>query len=222
MLLIKITTAVVYCEKMTIQQQPILYSEIYHLCIEPLSWQHFDALKQLSCQYGLQGIIYNSVPYIDQLNAYFELAFEQQKQGIRMPFAVIDTQRNSVMGAASYCDMQSNIPRLEIGYTWYGTQFQKTYVNRVSKYLLLHHAFESMQVQAVSLKTDNLNINSQRAIQALGAKLDGILRCHMLRKDGQTVRDRYFFSILQSEWTVVKANLESKLMHYAQQAHFEI
>lgn len=101
------------------------------------------------------------MPYTDQLNAYFELAFEQQKQGIRMPFAVIDTQSNSVMGITSYCDMQSNILRLEICYTWYGTQFQKIYVNRLSKYLLLRHAFESMQVKAVSLKTDNLNINSQ-------------------------------------------------------------
>lgn len=124
------------------------------------------------------------MPYTDQLNAYFELAFEQQKQRIWMPFAVTDTQSNSVMGTTSYCDMQSNIPRLEIGYTWYGTQFQKTYVNSVSKYLLLRHAFERMQVQAVSLKTDHLNINSQRAIHALGAKFDGILRCHLLRKDG--------------------------------------
>ena len=111
---------------------------------------------------------------------------------------------------------------MDIGYTWYAQRYQRTYVNRVCKYLLLSHAFEELNARVVGFRTDHLNLKSQKAIEALGAKRDGIIRCHMLRKDGQTVRDSYIYSILRSEWVEVKSQLQSKLMQCSNKPQFEI
>src|SRR5690606_10836750 len=98
----------------------------------------------------------------------------------------------------------------------------RAYVNRVCKYLLLRHAFENLNAQVVGFRTDHLNLPSQKAIEALGAKRDGIIRCHMLRKDRQTIRDSYIYSILESEWVYTKVLLQSKLMKYSRNNYFEI
>jgi RimJ/RimL family protein N-acetyltransferase len=129
---------------------------------------------------------------------------------LRVPFAVIDATTNEVIGSTSYHDIVAAVDRLEVGYTWYAKSRQRSHVNTSCKLMLITHAFEVLGCQVVGLRTDNLNFASQAAIERIGAKRDGILRHHALRRDG-TVRDSHMYSILRSEWPAVKANLERKL-----------
>lgn len=200
----------------------VLESSIYQLRLEPLSWEHFADLENACAEGDLGEVLYNSVPYLHKLKHYFTQAFEQQSKGERMAFAVIDLTSDRAIGTTSFHDIKLEIPRVEIGFTWYAKPYQRTYVNRVCKYLLLQHAFEELNAQVVGFRTDHLNLKSQKAIEALGAKQDGIIRCHMLRKDDVTLRDSYIYSILKSEWVDVKALLQSKLMQYSNKNHFEI
>ncbi|WP_180129887.1 GNAT family N-acetyltransferase [Acinetobacter sp. YH12072] len=200
----------------------VLESSIYQLRLEPLSWEHFADLENACAEGDLGEVLYNSVPYLHKLKHYFTQAFEQQSKGERIAFAVIDLTSDRAIGTTSFHDIKPEIPRVEIGFTWYAKSYQRTYVNRVCKYLLLQHAFEELNAQVVGFRTDHLNLKSQKAIEALGAKQDGIIRCHMLRKDGVTLRDSYIYSILKSEWVDVKALLQSKLMQYSNKNYFEI
>ena len=201
---------------------PVLESRIYQLRLEPLTWEHFTDLEAACAEGDLGEVLYNSVPYLSELKQYVQQALVQQAQGTRMAFAVIDLTAGRAIGTTSYHDIKPEIPRVDIGYTWYAQRYQRTYVNRVCKYLLLSHAFEELNARVVGFRTDHLNLKSQKAIEALGAKRDGIIRCHMLRKDGQTVRDSYIYSILRSEWVEVKSQLQSKLMQYSNKPQFEI
>lgn len=201
---------------------PVLESSVYQLRLEPLSWEHFSDLAIACAEENLGEILYNSVPYLHNLKKYFSQAFEQQAQGERMAFAVIDLNSGQAIGTTSYHNIKAEIPRFEIGYTWYAKRYHRTYVNRVCKYLLLRHAFENLNAQVVGFRTDHLNVTSQKAIEGIGAKRDGIIRCHMLRKDGQTIRDSYIYSILESEWADVKVLLQTKMMQYSQNNYFEI
>lgn len=201
---------------------PVLESRIYQLVLEPLTWTHFADLEAACAEGDLGEVLYNSVPYLHNLRNYFTQAFEQQAKDERMAFAVIDINCGRAIGTTSYHDIKPEIPRFEIGYTWYAKRYQRTYVNRVCKYLLLQHAFEHLNAQVIGLRTDHLNVASQKAIEGIGAKRDGIIRCHMLRKDGVTLRDSYMYSILKSEWVDVKALLQSKLMQYSGKNDFEI
>lgn len=173
---------------------PVLESDIYQLRLEPLSWEHFADLETACAEGDLGEVLYNSVPYLHKLKHYFIQAFEQQSKGERMAFAVIDLNSGRAIGTTSYHDIRPEIPRVEIGFTWYAKPYQRTYVNRVCKYLLLQHAFEELNAQVVGFRTDHLNLKSQKAIEALGAKQDGIIRCHMLRKDSMTLRDSYIYT----------------------------
>ena len=190
--------------------------------MEPLSWEHFADLEAACAEGDLGDDLYNSVPYLSKLRQYVQQALDQQAQGSRMAFAVIDLTSDRAIGTTSFHDIKPEIPRVEIGFIWYAKPYQRTYVNRVCKYLLLQHAFEELNAQVVGFRTDQLNLKSQKAIEALGAKQDGIIRCHMLRKDGVTLRDSYIYSILKSEWVDVKALLQSKLMQYSNKNYFEI
>ncbi len=139
---------------------------------------------------------------------------QQCEQQQRQAFSVINTQTGKVLGTTSYHDIVPNIQRLEIGYTWYAASVQRTHVNTTCKFLLLSHAFEDLNAQLVGFRTDNFNYRSQRAIERLGAKKDGVLRHHQLRKDG-TVRDTVMYSIRAGEWAEIKAHLQDLL----QKAH---
>lgn len=187
---------------------PIEYSALkgFGIRLEPLGFEHEQDLM-LACADGNLGeIAYASVPFPETVHEYIEQALEQKNRGIRIPFAVIDIQTNQAIGSTSYHDMIMAIPRLEIGYTWYAERYQRTHVNRSCKLLLMQYAFEALGAKAVAFRTDQLNLRSQKAIGGLGAKHDGVLRAHQLRRDG-SVRDSYMYSIIAAEWPQVKNNL---------------
>jgi RimJ/RimL family protein N-acetyltransferase len=147
-----------------------------------------------------------SVPEPEQTRAYIEAALAGQAAGHRLPFAVLDSASGRVLGSTSYHDIVPGIDRLEIGWTWYARSVQRSAVNTTAKLLLLTHAFETLGAQLVGWRTDNYNFASQRAIERLGARKDGVLRHHALRRDG-TVRDTVMYSLAAGEWPEVKAHL---------------
>ena len=134
-----------------------------------------------------------------------------------MPWAVRDESRGAIIGSTRYHDIVARIDRVEIGYTWYAQSSQRTRVNTTCKLLLLTHAFETLGCKVVGLRTDSFNFRSQRAIEALGAKKDGVLRHFAARPDG-TARDQVMYSILSGEWPDVRRHLELRLRRHAQAA----
>jgi RimJ/RimL family protein N-acetyltransferase len=150
------------------------------------------------------------VPAPHETTAYVETALAAQAAGYRLPFAVLDAASGDVLGSTSYHDIVPAIERVEIGYTWYASRVQRSAVNTTAKLLLLTHAFEALGAKLVGWRTDNFNHASQRAIERLGAKRDGVIRHHALRRDG-TVRDTVMYSLTVGEWPEVKAHLNWQL-----------
>jgi RimJ/RimL family protein N-acetyltransferase len=150
------------------------------------------------------------VPEPDQTGTYIEQALAGLAAGHMLPWAVRDLATGDIVGTTRYHDIVSAIDRVEIGYTWYAARAQRTHVNTTCKRLLLGHAFDTLGCAVVGLRTDNFNFRSQRAIEALGAKRDGVLRHHYARKDG-TVRDSVMYSILRHEWPDVKRHLDIRI-----------
>ena len=127
-----------------------------------------------------------------------------------LPWAVRDLKSGAIVGSTRYHDILPASDRVEIGYTWYAARCQRTHVNTACKLLLLDFAFDKTRCKVVGLRTDNFNFRSQRAIEALGAKKDGVIRHHWPRRDG-TVRDTVMYSLLAAEWPDVKRHLETRL-----------
>jgi RimJ/RimL family protein N-acetyltransferase len=130
----------------------------------------------------------------------------QRAAGQRFAFAVTEQASGKVLGCTSFHDIVPALQRVEIGWTWYAKSCQRTHVNTVSKLLMMTHAFETLGCQVVGWRTDNFNFASQAAIERLGAKKDGILRGHALRRDG-TIRDTVMYSMRAGEWPEAKAQL---------------
>jgi RimJ/RimL family protein N-acetyltransferase len=147
-----------------------------------------------------------SVPEPAQTRAYIETALTMREQGQRFAFAVLDDASSTVLGSTSYHDIVPAIRRVEIGYTWYARRVQRSHVNTVCKLLLMGHAFDVLDCPVVGWRTDNFNFASQRAIERLGARKDGVLRHHALRRDG-TVRDTVMYSMTAGEWPEARAQL---------------
>lgn len=182
-----------------------------HIRLEPLTSEHVDGLA-LACQDGeLWTNRVTSVPYFKEVDQYLAIALKQQSEAVRMPFVVIDELTNQMIGTTSYHDILLAPRRVEIGYTWYAKRYQRTHINTTCKFLLLQYAFEQMNINTVGFRTDQFNFVSQKAIERLGAKKDGVIRGHAERKDG-TIRDTVMYSISRGEWENVKAHL-LYLMH---------
>jgi RimJ/RimL family protein N-acetyltransferase len=192
--------------------QPIRI-EGHGIRLEPLDYEHQDGLSSAAADGRLWELWFTSVPEPQRVRAYIDHALDGQRDGHMLPWAVRDLESGSIIGSTRYHDIVAAIDRVEIGYTWYGKRWQRTHVNTVCKLLLLGHAFDSVGCKVVGLRTDNFNFASQRAIEALGAKKDGVLRHHMARADG-TVRDSVMYSILLSEWADVKRHLELRLTRH--------
>jgi RimJ/RimL family protein N-acetyltransferase len=156
---------------------------------------------------------FTSVPSPDETHAYISAAHAGQDAGHMLPWAVRDLATGTIVGSTRYHDIVPAIDRVEIGYTWYARRCQKTHVNTACKWLLLGHAFETLGCKVVGFRTDSFNFVSQAAIEALGAKRDGVIRHHAARRDG-TVRDTVMYSILAAEWRDVKRHLELRLARH--------
>ncbi|AEG94510.1 GNAT family N-acetyltransferase [Ramlibacter tataouinensis] len=180
------------------------------LRLEPLATAHAAALEAAARDGELWKLRVTSVPAPGETAAYIAAALQGQRDGHMLPFVVVDTASGQVIGSTRYHDIVPAVERLEIGYTWYARRFQRTHVNTTAKLLLLTHAFEALGARLVGWRTDNYNFASQRAIERLGARKDGVLRHHALRRDG-TVRDTVMYSLAAGEWPEVKAHLHDQL-----------
>ncbi len=192
--------------------QPVTLED-YGVRLEPLGHEHDHALGLAASDGKLWELWFTSVPQPDETRAYIAEALAGQNDGHMLPWAVRELTTDTIIGSTRYHDIVSRIDRVEIGYTWYGSRWQRSHVNTACKVLLLTHAFDTLGCHVVGLRTDNFNFASQRAIEALGAKKDGVLRHHLPRRDG-TARDTVMYSILASEWRDVKRHLELRLARH--------
>ncbi|MDQ2624834.1 MAG: GNAT family N-acetyltransferase [Actinomycetota bacterium] len=181
--------------------------------LEPLAAEHVEGIAAAAADGELWRLWFTGVPRPEEVPAWFEDAMAQQEAGRQLAWAVRDLDSGAVVGSTRYHDVVAAIGRVEIGYTWYASSVQRTHVNSTCKLLLLEHAFDSLGCAVVGLRTDNFNHASQRAIAALGAHRDGVLRHHSARRDG-SVRDTVMFSILAAEWPDVRRHLEHRLARH--------
>jgi N-acetyltransferase len=178
--------------------------------LEPLADLHHDDLEAAAADGRLWELWFTSVPAPGATRGYIAEALKGQADGHMLPWAVRDLSSGIVIGTTRYHDIVTAIDRVEIGYTWYAKSRQRSNVNTTCKLLLLAHAFDTLGCKVVGLRTDNFNFRSQRAIEGIGAKKDGVIRHHAARKDG-TVRDSVMYSILAAEWPDVRRHLELRL-----------
>ncbi len=192
-----------------ISPQPVTL-EAHGVRLEPLDRTHHDGLVLAAGDGRLWELWFTSVPAPEQAHAYISGALAGQEAGTMLPWVVRELKSGAIVGSTRYHDIVAAAHRVEIGYTWYARRVQRTHVNTACKVLLLGHAFETLKCKVVGLRTDNFNFASQRAIEALGAKKDGVIRHHWPRRDG-TVRDTVMYSVLAAEWPDVKRHLETRL-----------
>ena len=175
--------------------------------LEPMSLEHVEALGAAAADGELWKLRFTSVPDPDDTRGYVERALAMREQGNRLPFVVVDLENDRrIIGSTSYHDIVPAIDRLEIGWTWYAKSTQRSHVNTCAKLLLLTHAFDTLHAKLVGWRTDNYNFASQKAIERLGARKNGVLRHHAVRRDG-TVRDTVMYSVTAGEWPEIKAHL---------------
>ena len=191
--------------------------EGYGMRLEPLTPDHHDALTIASADGKLWELWFTSVPEPDKVAAYIATALDGQAKGHMVPWVAREIETDTIVGTTRYHDIVAEIDRVEIGYTWYAKRWQRTHVNTACKLLLFEHAFDALGCKVVGLRTDNFNFASQRAIERLGAKRDGVLRHHAARRDG-TVRDSHMYSVLASEWPDVKRHLRLRLARRSEES----
>ena len=171
--------------------------------LAPLALEHEAGLRAAASDGELWKLRVTSVPEPHEVRAYIDTALQTSN---RFAFAVLDAATGEVFGSTSFHDIVPNVKRVEIGHTWYAARCQRTHVNTTCKLLMLTHAFETLACHVVGWRTDNFNFASQRAIERLGAKKDGVIRGHFMRRDG-TIRDTVMYSLTAGEWPEVKAQL---------------
>lgn len=181
-----------------------------HVRLEPLAKAHLAGLAQVGLDEELWSWIPSPVRTTEEMAAYIETALDEQQRGVSLPFAILEKATGRGIGCTRYGNIDRTHHRLEIGWTWVARAWQRTAVNTEAKYLLLKHAFETLQCMRVELKTDSLNERSRAAILRIGAREEGIFRNHMITASGR-IRHTVYFSIIDSEWPLVKAGLKSKL-----------
>ena len=176
------------------------------LALVPLSLGHEEGLRAAAADGELWKLRVTSVPEPHETRAYIETALQGREAGHRVAFAVTEAESGTVLGSTSFHDILPAVRRVEIGYTWYAKRCQRTHVNTTCKLLMLTHAFDTLGCNVVGWRTDNFNFASQQAIERLGARKDGVIRGHAMRRDG-TIRDTVMYSLRSGEWPEVKAQL---------------
>jgi N-acetyltransferase len=190
-------------EPVTLERAPVR--------LVPLGLEHEAGLAAAAVDGELWNLRVTSVPDPEGTRAYIDIALRMRAEGHRLAFAVLDHATGQIIGSTSYHDIDPSVDRLEIGHTWYAKSRQRSGVNTTTKLLLMSHAFDDLGAELVGLRTDNFNFASQRAIERLGARRDGVMRHHRARPDG-TVRDTVLYSISKGEWPEVRAHLEYLLV----------
>jgi RimJ/RimL family protein N-acetyltransferase len=178
--------------------------------LEPLSLDHTKGIQSAASDGELWNLWFTAVPKPEETRKWIEHALQGQEKGTMLPWAIRDLASGDIIGSTRYHDILANIDRVEIGYTFYAKSRQRSYVNTTCKLMLMEHAFDQLGCKVVCWRTDNFNFRSQRAIEALGAKRDGILRHHTARKDG-SARDTVLYSMLVHEWPDARRHLELRL-----------
>ncbi len=176
------------------------------IALVPLALSHEVGLGAAAADGELWKLRITSVPEPQDTRGYIETALQMREAGNRFAFAVTEEATGTVLGNTSYHDILPAVKRVEIGYTWYAKRCQRTHINTTCKLLMLSHAFEVLGCNVVGWRTDNFNHASQRAIERLGARKDGVIRGHAMRRDG-TIRDTVMYSLRSGEWPEVKAQL---------------
>jgi N-acetyltransferase len=182
--------------------------------LEPMVDAHHEALSSAAANGELWNLWFTAVPAPGGMQAYVATALQGQRDGHMLPWVVRDLSTGTIIGSTRYHDVVPEIDRVEIGHTWYAERHQRTHVNTTCKRLLLEHAFETIGCKVVGLRTDRFNLRSQRAIEALGAHKDGIIRHFGVRKDG-SARDTVMYSILAAEWPDVRQHLDTRLARHS-------
>ncbi len=185
--------------------EPVILTERY-VVLEPLALVHEESLQDAAQDGELWNIRVTSVPEPDQTKKYIEDALAMREAGSRFAFVVLEAGSYKVLGTTSFHDILPAVKRVEIGYTWYRQSSQRSHVNTTCKLMMMTHAFETLGCNVVGWRTDNFNFSSQAAIERLGAKKDGVIRGHAMRRDG-TIRDTVMYSLRSGEWPEVKAQL---------------
>lgn len=185
--------------------QPVSLSE-RGVLLRPLQAVDEPGLAAAAADGELWRIRVTSVPAPHETAGYIRRALDLQDAGTRLPFTVVDEATGRILGSTSYHDIVPEVGRLEIGFTWYAKSVQRSHVNTTAKLMLLRHAFETLECRVVGWRTDNFNHRSQRAIERLGAKKDGIIRGNALRRDG-SIRDTVMYSLTRGEWPEVQTQL---------------
>jgi len=178
--------------------------------LEPMALDHEADIAAAASDGRLWELWFTAIPSPDKVRAYIDTALQGQKDGFMLPWVVRELSEGKIVGSTRYHDIVAAIDRVEIGYTFYAKSWQRSHVNTACKILLLGHAFDTLGCKVVGLRTDNFNFASQKAIEALGAKKDGVIRHHAARKDG-SARDTVIYSVLAKEWPDVKRHLELRM-----------
>lgn len=197
-----------------IDPQPVTL-EGYGVRLEPLERSHRDALIAAAADGEVNKLWFAAVSELvpESADGYIDSALKGLSDGTMVPWVVRELQSGTIVGSTRYHDVVRQIDRVEIGYTFYSKPWQRTHVNTACKLLLMTNAFEVVGCSVVGFRVDNLNPASQRAVESMGARLDGVLRHFQARRDG-SARDTHFYSILAAEWPAVKARLEERLRRH--------
>ena len=185
--------------------EPVVLSD-RGITLVPLELAHEPGLREAAADGELWKLRVTSVPEPEGMRKYIQDALDGRAAGHRLAFAVLDEATGTVLGSSSYHDILPAVKRVEIGFTWYARRCQRTHVNTTAKLLLMGHAFDTLGCHVVGWRTDNFNFASQQAIERLGAKKDGVIRGHAMRRDG-TIRDTVMYSMRSGEWPEARAQL---------------
>jgi RimJ/RimL family protein N-acetyltransferase len=185
--------------------EPVVLSD-RGITLVPLELAHEPGLREAAADGELWKLRVTSVPEPEGARKYIQDALDSRAAGHRLAFAVLDDATGAVLGSSSYHDILPAVKRVEIGYTWYARRCQRTHVNTTAKLLLMGHAFDTLGCHVVGWRTDNFNFASQQAIERLGARKDGVIRGHAIRRDG-TIRDTVMYSMRCGEWPEARAQL---------------
>jgi RimJ/RimL family protein N-acetyltransferase len=181
-----------------------------HVRLEPLSHDHFDDFVEVALDPEIWRWTTERALSPEELRAWIDRALAMRDTGTAMPFATVALPYGKAIGGTRFATYSPTDRRVEIGWTWIGRDWQRTAVNTEAKYLMLRHAFETLDCIRVELRTDVHNDRSRAAILRIGAKEEGILRKHSTTTSGR-VRDTIYYSIVDDEWPSVKAGLETRL-----------